>query len=353
MIQPKLGPRILYIEDDEALGRLVQKTLARKDIQVELASSAAAGLERLGTGGFDAVALDHHLPDRDGLDVLAEINRAVIAMPVIYVTANEDARTAVAALKAGAADYVVKTVGPEFLELLRTALTGAIDRAGLLREKLEAETALRLALDHAHALAEQRTLLVHEVNHRVANSLQLIVSMLHLQEMAASEPAVSTALSGVGQRIAAVAGVHRRLYTTADIRTVAMIDYLSGLLQELQSSMTSDDRIRIEVGGSALSIETDKAIKLGLIVNELVTNACKYAYPNEASGAIRVRIETGLDNSADLIVEDDGIGIENGPGTSSGLGQRIVGSMARALGGKVVQEPVARGTCTRIAFPIG
>jgi two-component sensor histidine kinase len=170
--------------------------------------------------------------------------------------------------------------------------------------------------------------------------------------MAASEPAVSAALADVGQRIAAVAGVHRRLYTTADISRVGMIDYLSGLLQELNSSVTAGDRIRIEVGGSALSIETDKAIKLGLIVNELVTNACKYAYPNEASGAIRVRIETGANNSADLIVEDDGIGIEHGPGTGSGLGRRIVASMARALGGKVVQEPVAQGTRTRIAFPV-
>jgi two-component sensor histidine kinase len=352
MNPPKPGPRILYIEDDQALGRLVQKTLARSDIHVEVAPNGAAGLERLAAGGFDAVALDHHLPDRDGLDVLAEINRAPIAMPVIYVTANEDARTAVAALKAGAVDYVVKTIGPEFLELLRAALTGAIDRADLLREKLEAEAALRLALDHAHELAEQRALLVHEVNHRVANSLQLIISMLHLQETAASEPAVSSALADVGQRIAAVAGVHRRLYTTADIRTVEMIEYLGGLLQELNSSLTSGDRIRIEVGGSALSIETDKAIKLGLIVNELVTNACKYAYPNEATGAIRVRIEADDGNSADLIVEDDGIGIENGPRSGSGLGQRIVGSMARALGGKVTQETVALGTRTRIAFPV-
>jgi two-component sensor histidine kinase len=352
MTGAKPGPRILYIEDDAALGRLVQKTLARKDVAVELAATAADGLARLAAESFDAVALDHHLPDRDGLDVLAEIRQSPTALPVIYVTANEDARTAVAALKAGAVDYVVKTIGPEFLELLRAALTAAIDRADLLREKLEAEAALRLALDHAHELAEQRALLVREVNHRVANSLQLIVSMLHLQEANASDPAVSAALGDVGQRIAAVAGVHRRLYTTADIRTVGMLDYLDGLLQELKSSLTAGNRIRIDVGGTALAIETDKAIKLGLIVNELVTNACKYAYPNDTAGAIRVRIGAGENGSADLVVEDDGVGIENGPKTGSGLGQRIVVSMARALGGKVVQEAVAQGTRTRIAFPL-
>ena len=345
------GPRILYIEDDAALGRLVQKTLARRSIEVELAPNAAAGLARLGDGGFDAVALDHHLPDRDGLDVLDEIRRSPATVPVIYVTANEDARTAVAALKAGAIDYVVKTVGPEFLDLLQAALTAAIERAHLLREKLEAEAALRLALDHAHDLAEQRALLVHEVNHRVANSLQLIISMLHLQEANASDPAVSDALADVGQRIAAVAGVHRRLYTKDDIRTVGMIDYLGGLLQELKSSLGAGERIGIEVNGAALAIETDKAIKLGLIVNELVTNACKYAYPHDASGAIRVRIEAE-GSRAVLTVEDDGIGIENGPKSGSGLGQRIVASMARALGGKVLQETVAKGTRTRIAFPV-
>jgi two-component sensor histidine kinase len=350
MTVPTPGSRILYIEDDAALGRLVQKTLGRSGITVEIAPTASAGLARLAVETFDAVALDHHLPDRDGLDVLAELHAAHTLAPAIYVTANEDARTAVAALKAGAVDYVVKSVGPEFLELLHAALTGAIDRAALRREKLEAEAALRQALNHARELAEQRALLIHEVNHRVANSLQLIVSMLHLQEMSAADPAVASALADVGQRIAAVAGVHRRLYTTDDIRTVGMIEYLTGLLQDLQSTTTTDGRIRIEVRGEPLAVETDKAIKLGLVVNELVTNAFKYAFPNQRHGMIRVGLEVIDERSAAILVEDDGIGIANGPASSSGLGQRIVAIMTRAAGGRAIQEPVERGTCTRIIF---
>jgi two-component sensor histidine kinase len=335
MTVPTPGSRILYIEDDAALGRLVQKTLGRSGITVEIAPTASAGLARLAVETFDAVALDHHLPDRDGLDVLAELHAAHTLAP---------------AIKAGAVDYVVKSVGPEFLELLHAALTGAIDRAALRREKLEAEAALRQALNHARELAEQRALLIHEVNHRVANSLQLIVSMLHLQEMSAADPAVASALADVGQRIAAVAGVHRRLYTTDDIRTVGMIEYLTGLLQDLQSTTTTDGRIRIEVRGEPLAVETDKAIKLGLVVNELVTNAFKYAFPNQRHGMIRVGLEVIDERSAAILVEDDGIGIANGPASSSGLGQRIVAIMTRAAGGRAIQEPVERGTCTRIIF---
>src|ERR1035437_5976572 len=96
--------RILYIDDDPGLCRLVQKDLERQGYVVEVATDGASGLQRIAQGGIDVVALDHYMPNQDGLETLASIRNLAEPPPVIYVTAMQEGRAAVAALKAGAAD---------------------------------------------------------------------------------------------------------------------------------------------------------------------------------------------------------------------------------------------------------
>src|SRR4051794_27426523 len=102
---------VLYIDDDPALARLVQKALGRRGYRVEHAASAEDGLLRLDAGGIDVIALDHQLPTGTGLDVLQRLGQREMAPPVVYVTASAETAVAVNALKAGAADYVPKDVG--------------------------------------------------------------------------------------------------------------------------------------------------------------------------------------------------------------------------------------------------
>ena len=101
---PALRTRILYIDDDPGLCRLVQKDLERQGYVVEIATDGASGLARIAQGGIDVVALDHYMPNQDGLETLASIRNLAEPPPVIYVTAMQEGRVAVAALKAGAAD---------------------------------------------------------------------------------------------------------------------------------------------------------------------------------------------------------------------------------------------------------
>ena len=110
--------RVLYIDDDPGLARLVRRTLEAAGHALEHAASGEDGLSRIARGGIDVVALDHHLPGRSGLDVLQAIRAEEGAPPVIYVTGSEDSRVAIAALKAGAADYVLKDVAGHFRDLL-------------------------------------------------------------------------------------------------------------------------------------------------------------------------------------------------------------------------------------------
>src|SRR5665213_521704 len=131
--------RLLYVDDDPALARLVQRSLGRRGYEVEHVSTTADGLARLGKGGIDIVALDHNLPTGTGLDFLAELKEQPNRPPVVYVTGVTDADVAVAALKAGAADYVAKTTGQEFFELLASAVDQALEKARLQREHDRAE----------------------------------------------------------------------------------------------------------------------------------------------------------------------------------------------------------------------
>jgi len=131
--------RVLYIDDDPGLCQLVQKDLERQGYAVEIATDGASGVARIAQGGIDVIALDHYMPNQDGLETLARIRDLAEPPPVIYVTAMQEGRVAVAALKAGAADYVAKDVQGEFLVLLQRAIDAAFEAIVLRRAKEAAE----------------------------------------------------------------------------------------------------------------------------------------------------------------------------------------------------------------------
>src|SRR5262249_377955 len=107
---PPLLLLLLYIDDDPALARLVERGLKRQGFAVAHAMQGTAGLARIKDGGVDVVALDQHMPGLDGLETLAEIQKIPGAPPVVFVTASQDSKIAITALKAGAVDYLVKDI---------------------------------------------------------------------------------------------------------------------------------------------------------------------------------------------------------------------------------------------------
>jgi two-component sensor histidine kinase/CheY-like chemotaxis protein len=320
-IQPLL---VLYVDDDPGLARLAQKALGRRGYSVETASTSEQGFARLAAGGVDVIALDHFLPMGTGLDFLAELQTRAAPPPVVYVTGSGETAVAVAALKAGAADYVSKTVGEEFLELLGSAIDQAVEKARLERMRDRAEQEVREARDRAE-------LLLHEVNHRVANSLALVAAMVGMQANSIDDPTAKNALAETQTRISAIASVHRRLYTSDDIRSVEISDYLANVLKELEATMNPTAKpSTIHLIADAVQVPTDKAISIGMIVSELVTNAFKYAYPDDG-GEIRISFRK-IGALGRLTVEDDGVGWDGGGAPKgTGVGSRIVAALARNL----------------------
>ena len=342
------APRLLYIDDDAGLRRLVQRNLSRQGWQVVLADGGDEGLALLaGEDKFDAIALDHFMPGKEGLEVLALIRAIPDHPPVVYVSGSDEGRIAIAALKAGASDYVIKDVGGVFNELLLNAIDGAVAQESLRRQKLEAEREMREARERAEAL-------LREVNHRVANSLALVGSFVFLQQkqLGPDHAEAREALSDVQVRISAIAQIHRRLYTSDDISVIDMDAYLQGLIEELATAMSAQGAERpIKLEAEPVQMATDQAVSLGVIVTELVTNACKYAYPLGAPGEIRVALRREA-AALSLIVEDDGVGIA--PGSTpkgTGLGTRIVRAMVTSLKASQSADSSHRGTRVVMSIP--
>jgi two-component sensor histidine kinase/CheY-like chemotaxis protein len=340
--------RLLYIDDDRGLSRLVEKELGRHGYAVTCAPDGDAGLGTLvdRPGDFDVVALDHYMPGRDGLDVLPDIIALPNPPPVVYVTGAQEGRIAVAALRAGAADYVIKDVSEDFTALLRNALEGALHRRRLQREHDAAQEEVRIARDRAEAM-------LREVNHRVGNSLQLVSSFMSLQLRHLVDEGARAALKESQARIEAVAHVHRRLYTSGDMSSVAMDEYLEGLIDELGKSVgPGDSSLNITLQSDSMRVSTDQAVSLGVVVTELVTNAVKYAYAPGEGGEIRVILASSARGRALLTVEDDGPGMGDGTIKGTGLGGKIISAMASGLRSKVEYDTAHKGVRARLAFDL-
>ena len=333
--------RVLYIDDDPGIRRLAERALARRGYDVVLADGGAQGLTCAATDRFGLIAVDHYMPDMDGLATLAALRARGDATPVVYVTGSEEGRIAIAALKAGAADYVVKSVGEDFFDLLAASFEAVLARAALERDKAAAQAALEASNARLAALLD-------EVNHRVANSLQLVSAMVRLQAGALVDDTARAALEDTQRRIEAIAQVHRRLYTASDTEQVDMPGYLRTLIDELGETLSSDAAPRyLRLTAAPLRLPPDRAVSLGVIVTELVTNACKYAYPT-GGGEVRValRAAEGAAGGAafELMVEDDGPGLPvNAAPRGTGLGQKLIRAMAQSLQAEFGYDTAHRG----------
>jgi two-component sensor histidine kinase len=343
-------PTLLYIDDDKALARLVERGLMRLGLKVVHAEGGTAGLERMAEGGIDVIALDQFMPGLDGLETLERIMAIPGAPPVVFVTAAQDSKIAVTALKAGAADYLVKDVQGDFIPLLQVAVEGALKQARLQKARDEAEAEVHAARDRFAALAAEREVLLREVNHRVGNSLQIIASLLHLQASSAVEGDVKAALTNAMGRVAAVAQVHRRLYTSHDLNSVLLNQYLDALLEDLRRSAEGNRMSRLTLKAEPIEIDPDRAVAIGIIVNELVMNAVKYAYPDGA-GPIHI-VLVSRDDELVLSIADNGVGLNvRSDPRSTGMGQRIVAAMAAKLAATVERDPSHNGTRIVLCFP--
>jgi two-component sensor histidine kinase len=198
---------------------------------------------------------------------------------------------------------------------------------------------------------ERAEVLLTEVNHRVANSLQLVGVLVQMQMRSVTDTAAREALRETQSRINAISLIHKSLYTSKDVTNVALDDYLGAMLANLETAMKKDGHTALlKCYLEPVSLRTDASVNLGVAVQELVTNAFKYAYP-DGQGEVRVRLKRLDDDTAELTVEDDGVGMTpTAAQTGTGLGSKIIQTMASALKTRVEYINRRPGTAARLVL---
>jgi two-component sensor histidine kinase len=224
-------------------------------------------------------------------------------------------------------------------------------------ERLEvANTAMRKKVQELAQSNGEKDVLLNEVHHRVNNNLQVISSLLRMQAESCSDDQVAIALRGSVFRVESMALIHSQLYNSEDWRAVDFAEYATSLGANLfRSHGVNEARISLRVEIVQFDLSVDKAIPAGLILNELVSNALKHAFPQGRSGSIIIR-GCELDGWVELIVQDDGAGIREitEPRERESLGLKIVDILCRQLKGTLVQHQANRGLgCVfNLSFPV-
>lgn len=214
----------------------------------------------------------------------------------------------------------------------------------------EREIALERALSEREMLLAQKDLLFKEVNHRVKNSLQLVVSILNLQASSTADDRTRAHLESAASRVAAITSIHERLYRTDKLTTVEMNQYLRDLSADIASSASGGGmRWSIDVDVDPVELPIDSAVPLALIVNELVINALKHAYPEGEAGPVRIFLRVEGENLR-IGVEDRGTAKRDFG--RSGLGSRLIVALTRQIRGKLEKTELDPGYRAELTLPL-
>jgi len=236
----------------------------------------------------------------------------------------------------------------EFSELDLPFLEGAANIVGMAMERQRFERDLLAA-------TQRHRLLLDELNHRVKNSLQIAAATLELQAGAIDDEALREVLLQASGRIVTIGRAHEGLYRGDKVASIDLAQYLAGVCQGLASSAVGCTvEFVASPPGHSFDIETDRAVPVALIVNELVTNAIKYGFPGGVG--CRVRVQLALDGrNIVLTVRDGGAGLPPGFDIASGrgLGMRIVRAFSRQLEGTIEAHRLLPGAEFVLRFPAG
>lgn len=247
---------------------------------------------------------------------------------------------------------IILVVGGAIVTIVRYTreILAARDEVRRMNETLELRVKERTsALSRARDRAE---VLLAEVNHRVANSLALVISLIRLQIGGVGDPAAREALQEIQGRILAIAQLHKHLFTSSDVSQVAVDEYLAAVLSHTETAMiASGSGVRLNCRFDHVKLPADDCINLGIIITEWVTNAFKYAYSGTA-GEVRVRLER-KDKALEVTVEDDGIGrTDQKPAQGTGLGTRIVKIIASSMSADINYASRHPGTSARLKLAL-
>jgi two-component sensor histidine kinase len=334
---------VLIVEDSEmdALFIIHHIESSGYSLTTERVETAERLASALASKTWDVVLSDYSLPGFDAAEALAVTRRMANDIPFVIVSGGIGEETAVALMKAGAHDYVSKS------NLLRLVpvIEREIAEAEVRKQRKAAEETILRSL-------EEKKILLKEIHHRVRNNLQIICSLLSLQQAKIQSPESKSVFLESQQRIRSMALVHGKLYDSASLASIGVCDYVQSLSKELLR-VYEKPRIEISTNIDEVHFGVDIAVPCGLLLNELLTNSLKHAFPNSASGHVTVTVTCESPGSYVMTVNDDGVGYPTGfdlrkAGT---LGSQLICSLVDQLEGSCTTSNLI-GAYTTVCFQI-
>lgn len=331
--------RLLHVEDSLSDAAFTERALTKAGYTVssERVVNAREMRAALGKNCWDLIIADYRLPEFDAPSALMLLHESGFDIPFIVVSGAMGEDLAVAMMRAGAQDYLLK----DDLARLAPAVEREIRDAHTRRQREQAEAALseseqrfslqRAALERQTALLQQRETMLREIHHRVKNNMQVMSSLLNLQSRVASNPEISRMLQENQNRIQSMALLHEILYQSEDLAVVDFSKYVRRMVEHLFRSYGVDNRqISLRAELDAVALELDDALPCGLLISEVVSNSLKHGFPEGRRGEVRISLRPQPVGSVSLVLSDSGVGLPPGLDwtTSRSLGLRLV----RALG---------------------
>ena len=330
MIEDSEGDALLILDQIESCGYHAVSE------RIESADELTKALERK---RWDVILSDYSLPAFDTAEALALVQRSGNDIPFIIVSGGIGEEAAVALMKAGAHDYVMKT----HLARLVPAIEREIAEAQIRRERVAAEERIRLSL-------REKELMLKEIHHRVKNNLQVICSILHLQQDKIDNTEMVQLFLETQHRVRSMALVHDKLYQSPSLATIDFSDYVQSLSTELLRTFWKPG-VSISTDITDISFGVDTAIPCGLIVNELITNSLKHGFPDGRAGHVYIGIQDSPPGEYTLTVKDDGVGFppEFDMHKSTSMGTLVICSLVDQLDG-TSETTNQEGALTTIRF---
>lgn len=237
------------------------------------------------------------------------------------------------------------------LELLSAQMVLALDNARLYQQAQQEVAERQRVEERIRASLREKEILLKEIHHRVKNNLQIIASLLYLQAQKIDAPQSAELLHESQNRINSMAFVHEMLYQSNDYTRVDFGLYLRSLANSLFVSYGVEQRqIALSIAADDVTMSVNLAIPCGLIVNELISNALKHAFPEGRRGTIQIGAERRPDGMYSLAVDDDGVGMAQAQAKTATLGLRLIERLVKQLGG-TLEVRAEHGTAYRITFP--
>ena len=194
----------------------------------------------------------------------------------------------------------------------------------------------------------ENELLLKEIHHRVKNNLEVVSSLLALQSAQIDDPKTKDAMQEGQNRVQSIGIVHQKLYQGTNLGTIEMKDYFINLSESILDSFGAEKRVQIECAMDQINVDIDTAVPLGLIVNELLTNTLKYAFPEGQQGKVEIKLYKQADGALHLEVSDNGVG-KSGQTKGTGFGGQLISLLTQQLNG-TMQEEMKEGMRISFAF---